>query len=84
MQLKTSAGNEYTVDWIDAASAGGVFLKMLDARPLAVIAEEFDGLSWLERFDENQGNKRFEGYNTLVLIQRAAPEVALIKLAKEE
>lgn len=84
MLLKTSKGNEYTVDWIDTVSTGGVFLQMVDARPLSVIAPEFDGLEWLERRDENQGDKRFEGYNTLVLIQRAAPEVALIKLAKEE
>lgn len=83
MLLKTSAGNEYAVDWIDTVSTGGVYMQMVDARPLSVIAPEFEGLEWLERFDENQGDKRFDGYPVLGMVKRAAPEVVLIQLAKE-
>lgn len=80
MQLKTSKGNEYTVDWIDTVSVGGVFMQMVDARPLPEIAAEFDGLSWLERYDENQGDKRFEGYSVLSMIRRDAPDVVVLSM----
>lgn len=78
MQLKTSRGNEYTVDWIDTVATGGVYMQMPDARPLPEIAAEFDGLSWLERYDENQGDKRFEGYSVLSMIRREQPDVVVL------
>lgn len=83
MQLKTSKGKEYEIEWVDNLPNGGVFLQMLDSRPLAMIAEEFDGLSWLERFDEDQGDKRFEGYNTLALVKRETGGAVLLKIDKE-
>lgn len=82
MQLKTSRNNIYTVDWIDTVSTGGVFMQMMDARPLAEIAAEFDGLTWLERYDENQGDKRFDGYGELVMIKRPEAGVVVLKLEK--
>lgn len=78
MQLKTSKNNTYTVDWIDTVSTGGVYMQMPDARPLPEIAAEFDGLSWLERYDENQGDKRFEGYSVLSMIRREQPDVVVL------
>ncbi len=78
MQLKTSKNREYSVDWIDTVTAGGVYMQMVDSRSLAEIAEEFDGLEWLERYDENQGDKRFDGYNTLTMIRREAPDVVVL------
>jgi len=74
MVLKTSKGKTYEVDWIDVASltSGNLFAQLRDDRPLFEIAEEFDGLEWLERESDTQGNERFEGYNCLVSLSRTA------------
>ena len=45
-------------------------------------AAEFEGLEWLMRESENQGDKRFDGYTRLDMIQRAAPGVVLLKLTR--
>lgn len=84
MKLTTSKGNEYTVDWIDGPTitSGAVMLQMQDVRSLAEIAGEFDGLEWLKRESENQGNKEFCGYNVLQHISRmnnGKVQIALIK-----
>lgn len=84
MLLKTSNGKTYTVDWVDTiATTGNIFLQLPDPRPLPAIAAEFDGLSWLRREDENQGNKDFPGYNVLLGIQRVAPGICIISIGKE-
>ena len=62
MLLKTSNGNTYTVDWIDTINTGTLYMQMMDERALSVIASEFEGLEWLMRESENQGNKLFEGF----------------------
>lgn len=82
MLLKTSNGNTYTVDWIDTISTGALYMQMMDERALSVIASEFEGLEWLMRESENQGDKRFDGYTRLYMIQRAAPGVVLLKLTR--
>lgn len=82
MLLKTSNGNTYTVDWIDTISTGALYMQMMDERALSVIASEFEGLEWLMRESENQGDKRFDGYTRLDMIQRAAPGVVLLKLTR--
>lgn len=82
MRIRTSKEIEYTVDWIDTVSVGGVFMQMPDDRALSVIAEEFEGVEWIERYDANQGDKRFDGYTRLDMIQRAAPGVVLLKLMR--
>lgn len=82
MLLKTSNGNTYNIDWIDTVSTGYLFMQMTDERALSVIAAEFEGLEWLMRESENQGDKRFDGYTRLYMIQRAAPGVVLLKLMR--
>lgn len=82
MLLKTSNGNTYNIDWIDTVSTGYLFMQMTDERALSVIAAEFEGLEWLMRESENQGDKRFDGYTRLDMIQRAAPGVVLLKLTR--
>lgn len=78
MQLKTSNGYTYDVDWIDTTIAGILYMQMHDQRPLSVIAEEFEGLEWLKREDENQGDKLFEGYCVLTMVKRVAPDVVIL------
>ena len=82
MLLKTSNGNTYTVDWIDTAMSGDLYLQMQDERALSVIAAEFDGLDWLERKSENEGDKWFDGYSALRHIQRAEPGVVIVSISK--
>ena len=86
MKLKTSKGKTYEVDWVDVASltSGNLFAQLRDDRPLHEIAEEFDGLEWLERESDTQGNKRFEGYNRLTGLSRMAVNGAVqLTLCKE-
>lgn len=84
MLLKTSNGKQFTVDWVDTVSAGNLFLQMQDERRLPKIAADFDGLKWLERIDTNQGDKRFDGFDTLRHIQRAAPGVVIISIERSD
>lgn len=62
MTLATSRGNTYVVDWIDGPTliSGQIMMRMIDARPLAEIVAELDGLAWMQRKDEVQGDKRWE------------------------
>lgn len=85
MRLKTSKGNEYDVAFVDGPTiiSGRVILEMADPRRLPEIAAEFDGIARLERTDENQGDKSWEGYTELAAITRQPGGSVLIQLAKE-
>jgi len=69
MQIKTSAGKQYEVKWIDVPvqDENRLLLQMQTDRPLVEIVTEFDGLAWIKRYDENQGDKRYEGFTRLVM-----------------
>lgn len=83
MQLKTSNGNAYTIDWIDTvATSGNLFMQMGDDRALSVIAAEFDGLAWLKRESDTQGDKMFEGFSVLKAVQRAEPGIVILTIEK--
>lgn len=84
MQLKTNNGNTYAVHWAAVASTGHLLFQMNDERLLSVIAPEFEGLEWLKREDEDEGNKLFEGFTVLDSIKRVEPGVVLLSLAKGE
>ncbi len=86
MKLTTSKGNEYDVSWIECSTIanGNVILQMNDPRGLGVIAAEFDGLDWLKREDEHQGNKEFNGFNVLKGIYRLPIGNVQISLSKSE
>lgn len=85
MKLKTSMGNEYTVDFADVAilNGGNLMIQMQENRRLPEIAQEFDGLEWLKRESENQGNKEFSGYSVLNRISRKEDGSVLIGIGKE-
>ena len=72
MQIKTSKGNEYAVHWIDTQvqSPNRLILSMETDMPITQLVYEFDGLSRIERLDENEGNKTFDGYGALTAISR--------------
>lgn len=82
MLLRTSNGHAYNVDWIDTVATGDLFMQMLDERALSVIAAEFEGLEWLKRESENQGDKLFEGYSKLTMVKQAEPGIVLLTFRK--
>ena len=78
MEITTSAGKTYTVEYCYAGT-GRCVIQLPDCqRKLSHVAAEFDGLEWLE----TDGGKRFEGYNILDTMQRIRGGVH-IALAKE-
>ena len=85
MKLITSKGNEYTVDWIDGATitSNAVILQMDDARSLSVIAGEFEGLEWMRRESELQGNKEYHGFTAINRIYRMNNGKVQIALCKK-
>lgn len=84
MLLKTSNSHEYNVDWIDTINTGTLYMQMMDERPLSVIAAEFEGLEWLMRESENQGNKLFEGFSNLTMAKQVEPGIVLLTFRKAE
>lgn len=79
MTLTTSRKKTYKIDWIDGPTItnGMVILQMPDARRLPQIAEEFDGLDWMRRESDTQGDKLFEGYSRLSAIRKTGQKVQL-------
>lgn len=82
MELKTSRDKIYPIVLADVASSGVLYMHVQDSRPIAQIAEDFDGLEWLERISEDQGDKRFDGYGVLTGVTRITPDVVNITIKK--
>lgn len=84
MKLTTSSGKMYEADWIDVASltSGNLLAQVQDDRPLHLIAAEFDGLEWLKRESETQGDKEFVGFNRLIGIMRNMYGAVQLTLSK--
>lgn len=80
MRIVTSKNEEYSVDWIDTPVQDGnrLLLQMRTDKTLAEIASAFDGLEWIERYDENQGDKRYEGYSRLTTARTQNGRVLLV------
>lgn len=84
MKLKTSTGNEYDIDFAGGPSltSGQVLVQLRDSRRLSDIVAEFDGLEWMEKLSENEGNKRFHGYSRVTRATQEGTKV-LLSFAKE-
>lgn len=85
MKLKTSAEREYDVVFADGPSmmSGQVLVQLKDDRRLSEIVAEFDGIAWMERLSETEGNKRFEGYSRVMRAIQDGGKVTL-SFAREE
>ena len=79
MTITTSQNKTYTVLWIDTSifNPNILVLEMTDARRLPVIASEFDELTQIDKFDENEGNKTFLGYSLLTVVKRIGTTVQI-------
>ena len=86
MTITTSKAKTYTVTWIDTPiqDASKLLLAMEDSRDISQIAPEFEGLTSVQRFDEYQGDKTYDGYTALLGITRYNGVVVQITLAKPE
>ncbi len=85
MTITTSAGTTHDVMWIDnpIQDADALALRLSDTRRLPDIASEFDGLASIQRSDEQQGSKTFDGYTVLSEIRRMPDGSVLMLLNKE-
>jgi hypothetical protein len=85
MKLTTSNGKTYEVDWIDGATVtdGRLWMQMSDDRRLPEIANEFDGLEWMEKESEHTGITRYEGWSMVSMIKRESKEKVQIAFVKE-
>ena len=79
MTITTSQNKTYTVLWIDTSlfNPNILVLEMTDSRRLPVIASEFDELTQVDKFDENEGDKTFLGFSTLILVKRIGTNVQI-------
>lgn len=84
MTLQTSRNKTYNVIYVDGPTrlSGTVMLRMADPRPILEVGAEFDGLEWLKRESDTQGNKEWTGYTELVSIRRVSDTDVLVELAK--
>ena len=84
MTLTTSRNKTYNVIYVDGPTrlGGTVMLRMEDPRPILEVGAEFDGLEWMRRESENQGNKEWTGYTQLVSVRRVSDTDVLVEMAK--
>ena len=87
MTVKTDRGKTFDVDYAGCPvrSTGERMIELTaDARPLAQIAADFEGVQAFERVDENEGNMTFEGYTELVSVVRDRTRGAVLLALRKE
>ena len=76
MKIETSKGKTFNIEFICSPLRDGskVIIEMEDARPLAEIADDFDGLESIKKTVSGRNDKAvyemYEGFSRLVGIQR--------------
>ena len=76
MEITTSAGKTYAVEYCDARGTRCVLQIGDTQRKLSRVAAEFEGLEWLE----TDSGKHFEGYSDLNTIQRIRGGIHIVLL----
>lgn len=85
MQIETSKNKTYDVKWCWApvGEDDDLMLELKnDARLLYQIAEEFEGLSYISRTSETEGDAWYEGYNSVRSIIRRPKGAVQLTLMK--
>lgn len=85
MQIKTSKGKTYEANFAFAPTTdGNCMVEIVDKRPIAEIAAEFDGVGKITREDADEGKAEYEGYTVLTSVVRNVQRgTVLIGMAKE-
>lgn len=85
MRIETSKGTQHIVEWIDSPiqNENKLYIHMVAEMTLVDAVTEFDGLEWVQRYDENQGDKRFEGYNRLALARIDGDKLTIMMVKGE-
>lgn len=90
MKIETSKGKNFNIEFICSPLRDGskAIIEMEDARPLAEIAADFDGLESIKKTVSGRNDKvvyeMYEGFSRLVGIQRdMASGSVRLTLAKE-
>lgn len=79
MTLTTSRGQTYDVTWAYApvGEYGDLMLEYPDARPMAQIAEDWEGCERITRRSAEEGDAVYEGYTRIRSIVRRGSTVQL-------
>ena len=83
-KLRTSKGNEYSVDYCGIGYLGMLKMQVHDSRPLGEIAPEFDGLESVVYTDEGEEPEAFEGFSKLNRLEWVDDNSVIVILAKHE
>lgn len=69
MTITTNRGKTFDVNWAwPPRNTNRLMIELKDTRPIAEIAEDFDGLETISRESETEGNAVYTGYSTLISI----------------
>lgn len=84
MTIQTSKGKEYTAIYAEGPTrlSGTLMIKIQDSRKLDVIAREFDGVETVQRMEEKNDAKLWEGYTMITMVRRADENEVIVELAK--
>lgn len=72
MTLEMSTGKTFEVDWIGGPTrtSGAVIMQMRDARSIAAIAQDVEGVQTMTRRSDTEGDATYEGYTVVASIVR--------------
>ena len=80
-KIKTSKEQEIVVNWCGVSRIGGdVLLERKDQRAVHEIAEEIEGVEWIER---DLDGKVYDGPFTVILVSKEETGVVQIALRKK-
>lgn len=74
MKITTSKGKTFEINfiWPMNRDGGRLMIELADDRPMAQIAQDFDGIETIEKTDEKKPGVKevYEGYTSLVMMSR--------------
>lgn len=84
MTMQTSKGKTYHVNYAaDVINTNRFRAEYADARPLSVIAEEFEGCEWIKTSDPLTADFEYDGYTELWAIERNGANVRILLIKPE-
>ena len=86
MDLQTSRGNEYKIDWIGGPTItdGRVWMQIPSDRPLGEIICDFDGLEWMKAVNGDGEETKWDGWSVLSFAKIESKGVIQLAFSKRE